>query len=59
MIRVEPPRYGDVVLFMWCFKKREESNLFRNQAEAITFLQGCGLKDSEISWFRFVEVENA
>ena len=57
MIRVEPPRYGDTVFFTWCFKKREEANLFGNQAEAITFLQGCGLKDSEIREFRFVEVE--
>jgi len=52
MVRVLHPFEMGKNYFPWLFA--ENSNLFDNIGQAINYMQGYGLKDSEIQTFHFI-----
>jgi hypothetical protein len=53
MIRVLHPLEMGENYFPWLFA--DHGNLFDNIGQAINFMQGYGLKDSEIQTFHFID----
>jgi len=50
-----PDTFG-VDYFRWIFEGRPEGNRFKNKAEAVNYLQGLGLRDSEIGTLHFIMI---